>query len=70
MKINPFCIVLISFALSLSGELNARKSSAEIKVYATSIVKKNAEQPMQIGMVEIFGKAYEKLDCIIEFPED
>jgi len=63
-------IILISFVLSLSGELCAGQSPTEIKVYSTSVVKKNGDQPLQIGMVDVKNGEFKRLECIIEFPGD
>lgn len=54
MKIYLFYNLLLSCILSIPIVLKAQQSEpTKIEVYSTSIVKKNAEQPLQNGMVEV-----------------
>jgi len=62
-------IIAVALLLHLSGILEAQESlDSEIKVYSTSVVKKNGDQPLQIGMVEMSECPFTTLDGTLEFP--
>ena len=62
-------IIAVVLLLHLSGILEAQETfDSEIKVYSTSVVKKNGDQPLQIGMVEIKECQFTTLEGILEFP--
>jgi len=68
IKKYSFIYIILSFIMSISGVLDAQQlATTKIEVYSTSIVKKNAEQPLQIGMVEIKNGRFNKLECTVEF---
>jgi len=62
-------LIAVVFQLHLSGILKAQETlDTEIKVYSTSVLKKNGDQPLQIGMVEIRECQFTTLEGSLEFP--
>jgi len=60
--------IAVVLFLHLSGILEAQESlDSEIKVYSTSVVKRNADKPLQIGIVEIRDCRFTTLEGTLEF---
>lgn len=61
------------FVAALSGFCNsvgaATTTEESVKVYATSVVKKNAEQPLQVGIIEIADRLVKTVDVELKFPD-
>jgi hypothetical protein len=71
MKTNRYLthVIALLLHLHLSGILEAQVSlDSEIKVYSSSVVKRNGDQPLQIGIVELRDCQYSTLEGSMEFP--
>jgi hypothetical protein len=61
-----FIAALSGFYYSLGAATTTEES---VKVYATSVVKKNAEQPLQVGIIEIADRLVKTVDVELQFPD-
>jgi len=62
-------LIAVVLLLQVSGILKAQESpDPQFKVYSTSVVKRNGDTPLQIGMVELKDCLFTTLEGSLEFP--
>ncbi len=68
MRMHLFLIVVTGLLIGIPVPVIAHQGpEGKIKVYSTSIVKRNGNQPLQIGLVKLRENPYRVLDGTMEF---